>query len=249
MCRMSLCLSLSLSPLFVFLKDQASSWLIETVIQLSHKALLRHLYKNHLQGQLATLAIHPIANFPIQRLTAASTNYKVFLKVFDELAEGLEAILAAGHMGVIVQLTDSCAEREEKRREMMQRLLSAFHCAEPASRHTACLPLFLSLLTHEVYYSSETAEGTAEGETECPLSSICYLGSRLVQSLAKFKDRSLLLNSLRSLTPADHLTLGTDQSGSHVLQLLVTSYSDKGRGKILRRLEGQYVQMACSSAL
>ncbi|CAB1317230.1 unnamed protein product [Coregonus sp. 'balchen'] len=231
-------------PLLVFLKDQASSRLIEIVIQLSHKALLRDLYKNHLQGQLVTLAIHPIANFPIQRLTAASTNYKVFLKVFDELADGLEAILAAGHMGVIVQLTDSCAEREEKQGEMMQRLLNAFHCAEPASRHTACLPLFLSLLTHEVYYSSETAEG--DTQTERPLSSICYHGSRLVQSLAKFKDRSLLLNSLRSLTPADHLTLGTDQSGSHVLQLLVTSSSDKGRGKILRRLEGQYVQMACS---
>eukprot|EP00063_Salmo_salar_P072183 XP_014047018.1 PREDICTED: nucleolar protein 9 isoform X2 [Salmo salar] len=232
------------SPLLVFLKDQASSRLIEIVLQLSHKALLRDLYKNHLQGQLVTLAIHPIANFPIQRLTAASTNYKVFLKVFDELAEGLEAILAAGHMGVIVQLTDSCAEREEKQGEMMQRLLNAFHCAEPASRHTACLPLFLSLLTHEVYYSSEAAEGNTQ--TERPLSSICYHGSRLVQSLAKFKDRSLLLNSLRSLTPADHLTLGTDQSGSHVLQLLVTSSSDKGRGKILRRLEGQYVQMACS---
>ncbi|XP_064849319.1 nucleolar protein 9 [Oncorhynchus masou masou] len=232
------------SPLLVFLKDQASSRLIEIVLQLSHKALLRDLYKNHLQGQLVTLAIHPIANFPIQRLTAASTNYKVFLKVFDELVEGLEAILAVGHMGVIVQLTDSCAEREEKQGEMMQRLLSAFHCAEPASRHTACLPLFLSLLTHEVYYSSEAVEGNTQ--TELPLSSICYHGSRLVQSLTKFKDRSLLLNSLRSLTPADHLTLGTDQSGSHVLQLLVTSSSDKGRGKILRRLEGQYVQMACS---
>lgn len=84
--------------------------------------------------------------------------------MFDELAEGLEAILAAGHMGVIVQLTDSCAEREEKQGEMMQRLLNAFHCAEPASRHTACLPLFLSLLTHEVYYSSEAAEGNTQTE-------------------------------------------------------------------------------------
>ncbi|XP_010887294.2 nucleolar protein 9 isoform X2 [Esox lucius] len=232
------------SPLLVFLKDAACSRLIETVIQLSHKALLRDLYKNHLKGQLVNLAIHPIANFPIQRLTAASASYKMFLKVFDELTEGLEAILAAGHMGVIVQLTDSCAEWEEKQGEMMQSLLRAFHCAEPASRHTACLPLFLSLLTHDVYYCSETTEG--DTLTERPLSSICYHGSRLVQSLAKFKDRSLLLNSLRSLTPADHLTLGTDQTGSHVLQLLVTSSSDKGRGKILRRLEGQYVQMACS---
>lgn len=67
----------SFSPLLVFLKDQASSHLIENIIQLSTKAPLRDLYKNHLKGQLVDLALHPIANFPIQRLTAASAKYKL----------------------------------------------------------------------------------------------------------------------------------------------------------------------------
>ncbi|XP_056911695.1 nucleolar protein 9 [Takifugu flavidus] len=232
------------SPLLVFLKDQASSRLIDTVIQLAHKSLLCGLYKKHLKGQLVDLALHPIANFPVQRLTAASAKYKLFQKLFDELLQGLEAILAAGHMGVIVQLAEGCAESEERQEELMQCLLHAFHCAEPGSRHVRCLPLFMSLLTYEVYYHSDAAEGSAQ--TEVPLSSICYHGSRLVQALAKFKDRSLLLSSLRTLTPADLLTLATDPAGSHVLQALITSSSDKGRGKILKRLEGQYVKMACS---
>ncbi|XP_067461132.1 nucleolar protein 9 [Thunnus thynnus] len=232
------------SPLLVFLKDQASSHLIEMIIQLSHKALLRDLYKNHLKGQLVDLALHPIANFPVQRLVVASAKYKMFLKLFDELLQGVEAILAAGHMGVIVQMAESCAESGEKQDDLMQCLLHAFHCAEPGSRHTSCLPLFMSLLTYEVYYHSDTAEGSIE--TQVPLSSICYHGSRLVQALAKFKERSLLLSSLRTLTPADLLTLASDPSGSHVLQALITTSSDKGRGKILKRLEGQYVQMACS---
>ncbi|GAA6222379.1 nucleolar protein 9 [Lates japonicus] len=232
------------SPLLVFLKDQASSHLIETIIQLSHKALLRDLYKNHLKGQLVDLALHPIANFPIQRLTASLAKYKLFLRLFDELVQGLEAILAAGHMGVIVQLAESCAESEEKQDELMQCLLHAFHCAEPGSRLVSCLPLFISLLTYEVYYHSDTAEGATQ--TEVPLSSICYHGSRLVQALARFKERSLLLSSLRTLNPADLLTLASDPAGSHVLQALITTSSDKGRGKILKRLEGLYVQMACS---
>lgn len=46
-----------------------------------------------------------------------------FLKLFDELIQGVEAILAAGHMGVIVQLAESCAESEEKQEELMQCLL------------------------------------------------------------------------------------------------------------------------------
>ncbi|XP_045908988.1 nucleolar protein 9 isoform X1 [Micropterus dolomieu] len=232
------------SPLLVFLKDQASSRLIETMIQLSNKSLLRDLYKNHLKGQLVDLALHPIANFPVQRLTAATAKYKLFLRLSDELIQGVEAILASGHMGVIIQLAESCAESEVKQEELMQCLLRAFHCAEPGSRHVSCLPLFMSLLTYEVYYHSDTAEGNIQ--TEVPLSSICYHGSRLVQALARFKERSLLLSSLRTLTPADLLTLASDPSGSHVLQALITTSSDKGRGKILKRLEGQYVQMACS---
>ncbi|XP_035027232.1 nucleolar protein 9 [Hippoglossus stenolepis] len=233
-----------LSPLLVFLKDQASSHLIETIIQLSHKPLLRDLYKNHLKGHMVDLALHPIANFPIQRLTAASAKYKMFLTLFDELIQGVEAVLASGHMGVIVQLAESCAESEEKQDDLLQCLLRAFHCAEPGSRHVSCLPLFMSLLTYEVYYHSETAEGGTS--TEVPLSSICYHGSRLVQALSRFKERSILLSSLRTLSPADILTLASDPAGSHVLQALITTSSDKGRGKILRRLEGLHVQMACS---
>ncbi|XP_037315386.1 nucleolar protein 9 [Pungitius pungitius] len=232
------------SPLLVFLKDPASSRLVETIIQLSDKSLLRDLYKNHLKGQMVDLALHSIANFPIQRLTAASAKHKMFLTLFDELIQGIESILAAGHMGVIVQLAESCAESGEKQTDLMQCLLRAFHCAEPGSRHVSCLPLFMSLLTFEVYYHSDTAEG--DTQTEVPLSSICYHGSRLVQALAKFKERSLLLSSLRTLTPADLLTLASDPSGSHVLQALITTSSDKGRGKILKRLEGQYAAMACS---
>ncbi|XP_077472406.1 nucleolar protein 9 [Stigmatopora argus] len=230
------------SPLLVFLKDQAASHLIETIIQLSSKSILRDLYKSHLKDCLVDLARHPVANFPIQRLTASLVKTKLFLKLFDELVQGVEAILAAGHMGVIVQLAESCAESGERQEELMQCLLAAFHCAEPGSRHVYCLPLFMSLLTYDVYYSS--ADGTVQ--TEVPLTSICFHGSRLVQALAKFKERSILLSSLRTLTPEDLLRLACNPSGSHVLQALVTTSSDKGRGKILRRLTGQYVRMACS---
>ncbi|XP_050992228.1 nucleolar protein 9 [Labeo rohita] len=235
------------SPLLVFLKDPSCSHLIQTVFSFSHKALLRDVYKNHLRTQLMPLALHRIANFTIQSLIAASAHCKVFLKIFDELMEGFEAILAADHMGVVVQMVESCAHWEEKQNELLQRLLQAFHCNEPASLQVSCLPLFLSLLTYEVYYSTEAAEGDAVKQPAQRSLSICYHGSRLVQALAGFKDRTVLMNSLHGLSSADLLTLGTDRMGSHALQMLVTTASDKGRGKILRKLEELYVQLACSS--
>ncbi|KAL7842237.1 hypothetical protein SRHO_G00239260 [Serrasalmus rhombeus] len=231
------------SPLLVFMKDKVCSRLIQTVFQFSSKVQLRDTYKNHLRKQLMPLALHEFANFTIQTLIAVSVKYKMFLKVFDELAEGFEAILAAGHLGVIVQLVESCAQREERQAKVLQLLFQAFHCDEPSTRHLSCLPLFLSILAYEVYYNSESAEGDVAPQR--PLS-ICYHGSRLVQALASFKDRSILMNSLHSLSPADLLTLGTDPAGSHAMQALIISCSDKGKGKMLRKLEGLYTQLACS---
>ncbi|KAI4881676.1 hypothetical protein NFI96_031327 [Prochilodus magdalenae] len=231
------------SSLLVFMKDQSCSRLIQTVFQFSHKALLVNTYKNHLRNQLMPLVLHQFANYTVQTLIATSVKYKMFLKVFDELAEGFEAILAAGHMGVIVQLVESCVQREELQAKVLKLLLQAFHCDEPTTRHLSCLPLFLALLTYDVFYSSESPEGDAAPQR--PLS-ICYHGSCLVQALASFKDRSVLMNSLHSLSSADLLTLGTDQRGSHALQALITSSSDKGKGKMLRKLEGLYTQLACS---
>ncbi|MBN3304439.1 NOP9 protein, partial [Amia calva] len=251
------------SPLLVFLKDQTSSRLLETLITVSQKSQLRDLYKNHFRGHLVTLALHPIANFPVQRLVAAAANYKLFLKIFDELLEGLEAILAAGHMGVIVQLAESCVRKEERQSQMMQSLLEAFHCWDPPPRRQSCAPLLLSLLAWEVYYKTESTEGDTMGTqvhmcasfisanimaslSQRPLSGVTYHGSCLVQSLLSYSDSSVLQVSLRALPPSDLLTLATDQSGSHVLEALVTSLTEKGRIKMLRRLKGVYVQMACS---
>ncbi|XP_041949356.1 nucleolar protein 9 [Alosa sapidissima] len=235
------------SPLIVFFKDQTSSRLLETVIQFSHKALLRDLYKDHLKTKLVDLALHHIANFPIQKFIVASAELKVFTKVFNEIVEGLEAIMAAGHMGVVVQLAKSCVEREETQGPMLQNLLQAFHCAEPAPRHAASLPLFLSLYTYELCYPTPEEETAGDAPPpQRPLEAICYHGSCLVQSLAKFKDRSLLMNSLHSLSPAELQGLGSHQLGSHALQALVTTCSDKGKGKILRKMEGTFVQLACS---
>lgn len=45
------------------------------------------------------------------------------------------------------------------------------------------------------------------------------------------------MNSLHSLSTAELLSLGTEQTGSHALQALITLSSDKGKGKILRKLE------------
>uniref|UniRef100_A0A2K5PSJ4 NOP9 nucleolar protein n=1 Tax=Cebus imitator TaxID=2715852 RepID=A0A2K5PSJ4_CEBIM len=61
------------SPLLLFLRDQTSSRLLEQVLLVLEPPRLQSLFEEHLQGQLQTLAAHPIANFPLQRLLDAVT--------------------------------------------------------------------------------------------------------------------------------------------------------------------------------
>ena len=68
-----------------------------------------------------------------------------FLKVFDELMEGMEAVLAAGHMGVIVQLTESCVEREEKQAQMMRCLLTVSGNTKWGFQQRVQLPYILGI--------------------------------------------------------------------------------------------------------
>lgn len=41
--------------------------------------------------------------------------------------EGFEAVLAAGHMGVVIQLAESCVQWEERQDTLMQRLLQVWN--------------------------------------------------------------------------------------------------------------------------
>ncbi|XP_069342237.1 nucleolar protein 9 isoform X2 [Eulemur rufifrons] len=61
------------SPLLLFVRDQTSSRLLEQVLLVLEPPRLQSLFEDHFQGQLQTLAAHPIANFPLQRLLDAIT--------------------------------------------------------------------------------------------------------------------------------------------------------------------------------
>ncbi|XP_002718150.2 nucleolar protein 9 isoform X1 [Oryctolagus cuniculus] len=242
------------SPLLLFLRDQTSSRLLEQVLLVSDPPRLQSLFKDHLQGQLQTLAAHPIANFPLQRLLDAVTTPELLSPVFEELSPALEAILAQGHPGVVVALVGACRRVGAHQAKVLQLLLEAFHCAEPASRQVACVPLFATLMAYEVYYGlmeeegSEPAEHQEEVAAARALGEVTVLGSLLLQHLLHFSNPGLILRSLSALTGPQLLALAQSPAGSHVLDAILTSpsVSRKQRRRVLQTLKGQYVALACS---
>ncbi|XP_004584778.2 nucleolar protein 9 [Ochotona princeps] len=243
------------SPLLLFLRDQTSSRLLEQVLLVLDPPQLQSLFKDHLQGQLQTLAAHPIANFPLQRLLDAITTPELLSAVFEELSPALEAIFAQGHPGVVVALVGACCRVGAHQAKVLELLLEAFHCAEPSSRQVACVPLFATLMAYEVYYGlveeeegSEPTEHQEEAAAARALGEVTVLGSLLLQHLLHFSHPALILRSLSALTGPQLLALAQSPAGSHVLDAILTSPSvtRKQRRRVLQILKGQYVALACS---
>ncbi|XP_003802015.1 nucleolar protein 9 isoform X2 [Otolemur garnettii] len=242
------------SPLLLFLRDQTSSRLLEQVLLVLEPSRLQSLFENHFQGQLQTLAAHPIANFPLQRLLDAITTPELLSPVFEELSPALEAILAQGHPGVVVALVGACCRVGAHQAQVLRLLLEAFHCAEPSSRQVACVPLFASLMTYEVYYGLMEEEGTVPVEHQVEMAAaralgeVTVLGSVLLQHLLHFSTPGLILQSLGALKGPQLLALAQSPTGSHVLDAILTSPSvtRKQRRRVLQTLKGQYVALACS---
>ncbi|XP_069342230.1 nucleolar protein 9 isoform X1 [Eulemur rufifrons] len=243
------------SPLLLFVRDQTSSRLLEQVLLVLEPPRLQSLFEDHFQGQLQTLAAHPIANFPLQRLLDAITAPELLLPVFEELSPALEAVLAQGHTGVVVALVGACRRVGAHQAQVLQLLLEAFHCAEPSSRQVACVPLFATLMAYEVYYGlTEEEEGAVPAEHQVEMAAaraleeVTVLGSLLLQHLLHFSTPGLVLRSLGVLTGPQLLALAQSPAGSHVLDAILTSPSvtRKQRRRVLQTLKGQYVALACS---
>ncbi|XP_043914285.1 nucleolar protein 9 [Protopterus annectens] len=238
------------SSLLIFLKDHSTSHLLEKVLEAADKKLFKKLYKCHLKGHLLSLSLHEVANFTVQRVISAAPTAKLFVKLFDELCPGLEGILAKGHMGVITQLTLACVKHRAQQENLLNKLMEAFHCAEPPSRQITCAPLFLSLLAYEVHYalSDEDCDRDHQPCETRNLQKVNYHGSVLVQHLLQFEDPTTVLISLMAMSEDDLVTLACDPGGSHVFDVLISNSNipEKRKKKFLGKLKGHYVQLACS---
>uniref|UniRef100_A0A8C9QN45 NOP9 nucleolar protein n=1 Tax=Spermophilus dauricus TaxID=99837 RepID=A0A8C9QN45_SPEDA len=242
------------SPLLLFLRDQTSSRLLEQVLLVLEPPRLQSLFEDHFQGQLQTLAAHPIANFPLQRFLDSISTPELLSPVFEELSPALEAVLAQGHPGVVIALVGACRRVGAYQAQVLQLLLEAFHCAEPSSRQVACVPLFATLTAYEVYYELTEEEGAVPSEhqveiaTARTLGEVTVLGSLLLQHLLHFSAPGLILRSLGSLTGPQLLALAQSPAGSHILDAILSSPSvtHKQRRRVLKALKGQYVSLACS---
>ncbi|KAH9499745.1 hypothetical protein Btru_077716 [Bulinus truncatus] len=230
-------------------QNEIGSYLIELLITLASESQLKELYDLVFKDKLIYFAVHPIANFVLQKLISASSVQHLINDIMKTLLKYLEDILAVNHLGIVTKLAESCQKSGFEQSEFLNTLMSAFHCSEPESRQIKVVPLLASLQTYEVFFGNDKDGGAASDEPSKHYLKSCNIhGSLLLQQLLQFKNTKLIVSSLLDLSPAELSVICCDKFGSHIIDVFFQSkvVPDKSKNAFIKHLQGTYINIACN---
>nr|KAG5704498.1 hypothetical protein BaRGS_003809 [Batillaria attramentaria] len=254
LCKLFVALTADLSVAFLdrvpdMAQNQVGSYLLEVVFRLSSPDLLREVFTSVLKGRLLYYAIHPVANYVLQRFISYLKDKGLMEEVFDELSKVVEDILAVGHLGLITSLADACRRLHLKQEEFVTvgTLMEAFHCKEPEHRQQAFPKLVSSFTAYEVYFKVDEDTGKAEEETALT-GPVNMHGSLLLQQLLQFDKPKFVAPAIAALKPAEVCVLCCDPAGSHVMDVFFSSHTvlEKNKDILLKKLKGLLMEVACT---
>ncbi|XP_077982443.1 nucleolar protein 9-like [Glandiceps talaboti] len=247
---------------------EVGSHLAEVLLKVGNDDITNQLYSEKIAGKVVQLAVHPIANYVLQKYISSISTKERFEQVFEECEPGFEDILAMNHIGVIIRLAESCVRFNTKQGLLLKALMESFHCHKPKSRQLCCVQLFASFTTYEVFYQIQTEhsedkdtdgkttkkknkeeDSTSKEETKnVELQDVNLQGSLLLQQLLKFNNCQKIVNSFLNLTEGELFTLACNQSGSHIVEAFFKSNSvgEKNKDEILEKFRGWYLKMSCT---
>ncbi|XP_005102065.1 nucleolar protein 9 [Aplysia californica] len=231
-------------PLLV--QDNIGSFVVELIISLSSGPRFEELYNLLFKGKLLFFAVHPFANYVLQKMLSTISEKKLMQNILDDISKYIEDILAVNHCGIVTKLAEACQRTGVGQEQFLQVLMSAFHCYEPESKRTKIVPLVASFQTYEVFYKA--AEDSKEEGASALLKTVSYHGSMILQQLLQFSKPVTVVMSVLELSAAELLFLACNHKGSHVVDVFFQSptVKDKHKDTLVKKLVGLYINMACN---
>ncbi|XP_067000622.2 nucleolar protein 9 [Anabrus simplex] len=209
--------------------------LMETAIAVSPTTKIStQFYAFIFIGRLIALSKDPLANFAVQRLLANCKCKVEFEAMFDEIADGFESIFSRGNIGVIVNLAQACVRLSTRQSQFIKNLMKALHCSDAEQNSLAYL--VLGLVKHEDWKPNKEEL------------SVQLNGSVLLQTMLKFNKPIKIVNSLMEMSASELKNIFCDPKGSHIMDAYMMSeyVGEKSRERMVRKLQGTYVALACS---
>lgn len=216
------------------LLDTSASFMVEKVLKYSSPESFSKLWKDHLSGHLLKMAVHPVANFCVQRAIECATTAEQFEEMYEELAPGFTKLMTCGHTTVLVCIAEACVRLSTHQSKFLTALMEMLHCAEPVERNILLVPLALHLMTYESYNDSK------------PRMKVIHQGSLLLQQLFNFTKTKKVVDSLLSMEADVLKGIGCCPRGSHVLDAFLQgpSIREKSRDTLVEKLKGHFYELS-----
>ncbi|CAL1532749.1 unnamed protein product [Lymnaea stagnalis] len=226
-------------------QNEVGSYLIELLISLANESQMRAMYDLLLRGKLIYFAVHPYANYVLQKFLTCVSDTEMFEDLSKDIIQYMEDILAVNHTGIITKLAEACKRTGHGQHDFVKALMKAFHCLEPESHQIKLVPLLASLQTYDIFFPTEK---DLNESSSCLLRTINIHGSLLLQQLLQFTHTKKVVSSLLDLCPTELAGLCCDKCGSHIIDVYFQSktVSDKYKSALLKHLQGVYVNIACN---
>lgn len=143
------------------LRDPTASHLFETLVRRAPAPVFPILWATYFEGKLARLAVHPVANFVVQK-ALGRLDADQLGKACEELADEVaRKVVKAGRVGVLQALVDRAAAVHQHEKEVVE----------------VCFPVSLELAYRFTLYSSSFARHSRlmfpnTPGLSCPVSSV-----------------------------------------------------------------------------
>ncbi|KNC24191.1 hypothetical protein FF38_02207 [Lucilia cuprina] len=212
---------------------QSSIILLETLLTVAGPKLLTQIYAMLFANKIALLAQQQLTNFAVQKLLVSIKEKEDFENVFQELQDHIEELLKIGHTGVISSLSSACLRLQTKQAQLIVALQNALHISGDKERLKSFFLCLLKLKPFEVLQQDKT-------------NFVHLHGSLIIQDILRFNKPIFMVNCILE-TSTDYLvTIFNTPNGSHICDAFLQSkfIGEKSRDKLLRHLEGFYIDLA-----
>ncbi|KAG6813198.1 hypothetical protein H0H92_013318 [Tricholoma furcatifolium] len=237
------------------LRDPTSSHLLETIVSRSPDDAFSLLWSTYLQGKLARLANHPVANFVLAK-AMERVSAEQLSNACKELDETWNKLISSSRTGVLRAAIDRSAALKASEQSICEAVYSAFNLVTAEDR-TNLVPCVLHLLPLQEYQASLNSATTApqtpvhkrhgrRPEIAAPIKSNGpkIQGSILLQSLLRLPmpHNEVVTASLASLPMEQRIKISHDPSGSRIYDALLESSSvpSKAKRELIMGFIGHY---------
>lgn len=150
----------------VVLKDEIGSHMVETLIRTADDELLQAFGNKCVRPYIISLSLHHAGNYLVQTFLKVLKTEQQAIVFTSKLLQYVEDILAAGHMGVIVRLSETVARLtlKEQQKQIVDTLTESLHIPKDKASERTFVKLLLCMMTYDVFYSEEKSQSKTEDD-------------------------------------------------------------------------------------